>query len=662
MFQSMKWKMIVPILMAVVLVISSFALYIHDVTERSIHQQGEALVESVRLGLEGATLSREVAEEIMENEMIAQSVLISWTLENGVTHEDLKQLAARGNIDEIWSTDALGNTMLTSIAPKIDFNFGSDPEGQASEYMTLLANPNTAVTQPAQVRDIDGEFYKFVGTGSWNPASPKIIQVARNGQKLLDLEAQIGKEFYMEQLQQHLNETVLYAAVVSKAGDVLASTSDEERTYNADQLMVSETTSEKGKLNGERVMNYFMPLSDGNTLAITLSNDVLTMITKATIIASIIAVALVVFIADRVISWQIRRITRVRDSLTEISSGDADLTKRIAIRANDEIGQLVTASNAVMDNFQDIMIELKERAQTVHETSKHIQRLSVATTDASHDIEQQSKGVANDSHVQLNNIEDSSLAMEELARNIQGVTESIRDISQQTNTMEDRALTGSTVMNDLIQTLQHLHEESRASVERTNELVQLSSKIGEFTSIISGISNQTNLLALNASIEAARSGEAGKGFAVVADEVRKLAEESKVAAERIAHVVFDVQHETGQIVEAISSTATVLDEGLSVANKAHASFDGIVGDIQYIADEVEIVSKTTQDMSVSTQEIATAFEDVSLLSKQTTARVENVAKYVTEQVDSMKTMNAEVETLFDVSSELQDITGHYKLK
>ena len=131
MFKSMKWKMMIPILISVVLIIGAFATFIFKTTNDSIQQQGAALVESIRLGIEGAVLSREVSEQIMEDEMVSESVLVSWILENGGTHEDLKALAERGGMDEIWSTDELGNTTNTSIAPSVDFNFGADPDGQA---------------------------------------------------------------------------------------------------------------------------------------------------------------------------------------------------------------------------------------------------------------------------------------------------------------------------------------------------------------------------------------------------------------------------------------------------------------------------------------------------------------------------------------------------
>ena len=143
--------------------------------------------------------------------------------------------------------------------------------------------------------------------------------------------------------------------------------------------------------------------------------------------------------------------------------------------------------------------------------------------------------------------------------------------------------------------------------------------------------------------------------------MRKLAEESKVAAERISKVVSSVQNETVHIVEAIATTANVLETGREIANKAHTSFEGIVKGIKNIADEVDTVSSSAEEMAASTEEIAASFDDVALLSKQTTGRVESVAKHATDQVTSMNDMKESGETLFAVSNELQEITGRYKL-
>ena len=317
MFKSMKWKMMLPILASVILIISAFSAFIYYKTDESIEKQGTALVESIKLGLEGAILSREVSEDIMEDEMIAESVLISWILENGGTYQDLNALAERGGIDEIWSTDAAGNTTVTSIAETVDFSFAADQNGQAYEYMKLITGEETAIAQSAQIRDVDGLFYKFVGVGSWNPASPKIVQVGRNGQALLDLEAQIGKEFYIGELNKHLSDTVLYAAVVDENGEVLAATNDvalDENDFTSAMFNTTETLNEKTRFDGMRAMNYVTPLPNGTYLAITVSNSVLSSILIATIIAAVVAVLILMGITDYTISRQVKRILSVRDS------------------------------------------------------------------------------------------------------------------------------------------------------------------------------------------------------------------------------------------------------------------------------------------------------------------------------------------------------------
>ena len=380
-----------------------------------------------------------------------------------------------------------------------------------------------------------------------------------------------------------------------------------------------------------------------------------------TIVAALMAVAIIMGIINFSIMKQVRRITSVRDSLNDISEGEADLTKRIDLHSRDEIGQLVAASNGMMDNFQGIMIELQQRAGKIKDASKDIQKFASHTKQATLEIQSEAVEVANDSKTQLKSIEDSALALEDLAKGIQHITESIMDISNVSNDTEKKALTGVEVVEKLQLQLQNLSLQTELSVERTKELVKLSDLIGNFTTVITGISDQTNLLALNASIEAARAGESGKGFAVVAEEVRKLAEESKAAAERISSVVTDVQHETVQIVDAITVTSDVLKQGRSVANEAQHSFEQITDGVRMIADQVDLVSSASEEMAASTQEISASFEDVSNLSKNITDRIQTVASHTDDQVNAVNEMSNAIDSLFIVSNELNDTTHRYKL-
>lgn len=664
MVKSMKWKMMLEIMIIVVFIIGAFSVYIFLATSKSMKSNGEALVDSIAMGMEGAIHSRSKTEEIIEQEMIGQSVMASYIMNKGATYEDLKAIAERGGIDEIWSTDDKGNTGITSVGPSIDFNFGTDPNGQAAEYMQLLDGRKNEIVQKAQIRDVDGEFFKFVGVSSWDPATPQIIQVARHGQQLLDLEASIGSKHYINDLKERLSSTVLFAAVVNDTGEVIVATSDqklEEIGFVKDQFTAKEATNFSGRYEGTRVTQYVKPLSDGSYLAVSISNNVLSNILTGTIISSILVVCIIFFTTGLSISRQVSRILSVRNSLEDISQGEADLTKRIEVTSQDEIGQLVTSFNAMMENFQHIMRDLKQEAHQIKDATTILHGNAHDTLASSHRIQDESKQVAQATFGQLKNTEDTAHSMEELARSIQHISDSIAEISSISRDTEENANNGLNIMNRLQKQLATIYEKTDISVERTQELVKLSGMIGEFTNVITGISDQTNLLALNASIEAARAGEAGKGFAVVAEEVRKLAEESKLAAERISQVVGSVQQETTEIVEAINSTAKVLNDGRTIANEAQQAFEGINNGVQVLADQVELVSSATEEIAASTEEVTVTMEDVSLLTKQTATSVEAVAQKAQDQATSMNEMTAVINRLNTTAETLQQSAGKYKV-
>lgn len=652
--KSLKWKMLVPIMTAVIVIIGAFALFIYTAAEKSVRANGEALVSSIALGMDATLYSREKAEGIMEQEMLSQSVMASYILAQGATHKELKTLAERAGIDEIWSTDNKGNTTVTSIAPNIDFNFGGDPAGQAAVYMKLIDGKEQQIVQPAQPRDVDGKFYKFVGVGGWR--TPQIVQVARDGQDLVALEQDIGSTAYIQKLQDSLSKTVLYASVVSAEGEVIAATSDKAVPA---QLGVKQMASETGRYNGKAVRNYTQPLSDGTLLVVAVSNAVLTNIIISTIVAAVVANILIITIASLVISRQVTRILRVRDSLAAIGTGEADLTKRITVRSDDEIGALVGAFNSMMEKFQQMMQSFGRESDAIFASVEQVRKNADATLSSSTRIQQGSQQIDEATDMQLASTTESAQAMDELARGIQHTSTSIVQIADIAHDTERSAKDGVAILHELLQQLTTVHERTDHAVVRTAELVQLSARIGEFTSVITTISDQTNLLALNASIEAARAGEAGKGFAVVAEEVRKLAEESKEAADRISGVVVAVQKETGSIVDAIHATAQVVDEGRAIANQAQHAFAQIEDGIHHMATEVDSVSSATEEVAASTEQISATFDNVAEASRQTAQQVHTMVASTDAQRSSMDALAADMDRLHAIATALQRTTSQF---
>ena len=86
-------------------------------------------------------------------------------------------------LDEFWITDESAFSYLTNVRDErgalVPFQFDPDPavQPQASKFYVLLngVDDGDVITQPAQVREIDNEVYKYVGVGGVD--KERIVQV-----------------------------------------------------------------------------------------------------------------------------------------------------------------------------------------------------------------------------------------------------------------------------------------------------------------------------------------------------------------------------------------------------------------------------------------------------------------------------------------------------
>lgn len=654
--KSLKWKMLLPIMAIVMLIMAIFSIVLYQSTEKSINEQGERLVQSTALGMNTAIHAQKEAEHILEQEMLAESVMASYILAQGATHQDLKTIAKRANIDEIWSTDDKGNTTITSIAPTIDFNFGSDPNGQAAVYMKLIDGTETKITQPAQKRDVDNEVYKFVGVGGWQ--QPQIVQVARNGQDLVKLEQAIGVTSYINKMKDHLGDSVLYAAVARQDGTIIHATHQEAPQFSIHNKQGIVATN--GHYQGEKARSYVQALDNGDYLIVTTSQHILAQIQQATFIAAIVAILLIVLLTSIIIGRQVKRVTAITHSLQHIATGDADLTKRIDGANQDEIGQLVQAFNQMMSQLQQMMQHFGQEATAIFTSVAQVQQNTAATMQASKQITTHAEEVQQATTTQLMSTNESAQAMDELARSIQHTSESVAVMATMTNETVTSATSGGEVLQALIQQLTDANKEAYQTAVRAEQLTVLSQTISTFTETITAISDQTNLLALNASIEAARAGDAGKGFAVVAEEVRQLADASKQASDQIAAIVGNVHLETQAIVTAVNQTAQVLTTGQEVAGRAQQAFTEIVQHIDEVSIEVNSISSAAEEVAASTEEIAATFEHVADGSRQTAKTITTMTTQTKEQQQQMHDLNETIIQLEAIATSLQHATAQFK--
>lgn len=347
--------------------------------------------------------------------------------------------------------------------------------------------------------------------------------------------------------------------------------------------------------------------------------------------------------------------------IDKIENNEGDLTERIEVKTQDEVGQLVKGVNSFMDQLQGIM--------------RKIQSESVHMDELVHNI----TGEISDSNESASNVsatmEELSASMEEVAATLDQITTGSQEILKASENMSTKASDGADFVKEVKNhalSVKDTASESKSStsqmisdirelLERAIENSRSVEKINELTGEILNISSQTNLLALNASIEAARAGEAGKGFAVVADEIRVLADNSRDTANNIQGIsamvteaVEDLSKNANDMLQFIDTTVlTDYDKFVDMANKYYDDADSMDGILREFYENAQKLADTMSRMNEGIDGINVAVDE--------SAQGVTVAAQSTSQlVEALGTIKSEADTNREISRQLQDEVQRFK--
>lgn len=294
----------------------------------------------------------------------------------------------------------------------------------------------------------------------------------------------------------------------------------------------------------------------------------------------------------------------IKSKLDDMAAGEGDLTQRLPVTSQDELGELATSFNAFVAKIhalvQQVSVTTDQLFGLVGGVSSQAQRSEQAMAAQRHETDQVATA-----------INEMSAAAHEVAQSAQRAAEAARETDQQGQEAK-RVVDGS---------IAHIHDlvgEVRSSSESLDSLRRDVQGIVSVLEVIRAIADQTNLLALNAAIEAARAGEAGRGFAVVADEVRALASRTQQSTGEIQGMIDRLQNATGEAVAAMQRASQMGDSTREQASHAGEALDSIavlIGTINsmnaQIASAAEEQTAVAEEINRSVHQIAVAVDEVA---------------------------------------------------
>ncbi|MGJ8636892.1 MAG: methyl-accepting chemotaxis protein [Phycisphaerales bacterium] len=317
----------------------------------------------------------------------------------------------------------------------------------------------------------------------------------------------------------------------------------------------------------------------------------------------------------------------------DVATGDGDLTKRLNLSRNDEIGKLGHWFDLFLSNLHDIISQLTDTTQVVASASTQIAASSEEMATGLQTQEQQTQQVA--------------AAVEQLSQSVNEVAAKSADATTASEESQHQAEQGGQIVSNTVAEMEGIAREVQSSADTINTLGRKSETIGEIIAVINDIADQTNLLALNAAIEAARAGEHGRGFAVVADEVRKLAERTTEATEEVSQSILGIQTETKSAVTLIEAGSERVGKGVELATQAGTALGSIVQGSQSVQGMVQDIAAAANQQSAATGEIARAVEGINSVTRQSAEGASQAAQAAGD--------------LAHQSEQLQSLVGRFKL-
>ncbi|WP_199243901.1 methyl-accepting chemotaxis protein [Bacterioplanes sanyensis] len=312
----------------------------------------------------------------------------------------------------------------------------------------------------------------------------------------------------------------------------------------------------------------------------------------------------------------LRQVHQLHQGLHSVRE-ELDLTRRIEVVLDDELGHAAHSFNHMMNIFETLIGDIDKASQ----------QLKLISTQNHCTISLSSKGVALQNK-ETEQVVSGVLQLEQATRDI---AQSIQALVDHTDSAVATATHGDKVVKTTAENTRQLRTVMNEVSEVIHRLHESSSAIGSVLSEIQGIAEQTNLLALNAAIEAARAGEQGRGFAVVADEVRTLAQRTHDSTTEIGTIVTDFQTSAERAYQTMQDSQESMGQSFADAEKLGSSLGDILSAIDGVRAMSDQIAAAAEQQVQTNTDVGDRVRKINKVADHTTASTQFMAKTAREQ-------------------------------
>jgi methyl-accepting chemotaxis protein len=360
--------------------------------------------------------------------------------------------------------------------------------------------------------------------------------------------------------------------------------------------------------------------------------------------------------------------------LAKMTEGEGDLTIRLAEGGKDEIGQMSSGLNKLIEKLHSTIKTTQKEAKNLLDSSSSLYKLSnnlskssetslarsESASKATEAASENAKAIANDAEKTSAHANELASTAEQMSMNMNSVASAVEELSASFAEITGNTGESRKIASDATQ-------KSGEATEVMNKLGVAAKEIGQVTDVIKRIADKTNLLALNATIEAASAGEAGKGFAVVAGEIKELANQSALSADDITRRIEGIQSGTGNAVKVINNVSDII-------TKINSSIEEIASSVKQQTEASNEIANNAGQANTGAKQLVGSISEIAQAARASAKNAESVAqgtKSVSESVSVMyegakksNSDSAELEktasTLKSMAEDLDSIVSKFK--